>query len=711
MAKTPLNGELVARLRSVHTSLRPDLEISRHVFHGDAYYVVRDPITFHSHNVAARDYHVLIRLKATLSLGDTFEMLVAEGILARDQEEQFFRFVLTLQQLGFLRLPVADGSALYARYERRQAAGRRQKLMGLLFYRVPLLNPDAFLGRTVQYARPLFTRGAFALWLMLMLAAAIVLANRWHDFLSPAEPVFVARNAATLWFLLIGLKALHEFGHAYSCKVFGGKVPEMGAYFILLTPCAYVDASTAWGFPSRKHRIIVSLAGMYVESVIAACAVFVWAWTASSFVHSCAHQVVILAGILTLALNINPLMRFDGYYVLSDLMNVPNLRSRSYALVSAIAKRLFLGIRRQRSAHGRSIDVQLAIYGIAALQYKVLLVLAICTVIALRFGMIGLVVSAVYLFGVLLTLVRQLTRYLWTSPETAAVRKRAIAWSVVLVMAVPTAVLSIPATKTQHMTGVVGGEKEARLNAAVSGFLTAESIKPGADVAANDVLCRLENTELSGNTNSAAAELELYELQTRIEQMKSPDGASPSQRRLEHARVAFEQAKLDRDGLTIRAPYAGTLLNVSHDGQPGSFIREGEHIATVAGGDWVVRSLATAEDIADMQARVGKPVRVRLRADTSAELEGTITRISKMGTKETTSQALTQLFGGEIPVSPRNGEMDQPYFEIVVHIDGDDQLPLRHGMTARVCYETTREAYGRRLMRKYRQFVNKLLVM
>src|SRR5829696_7714251 len=108
----PLNGELIARLRSVHTSLRPDLEVSRHVFHGDASYVVRDPITFQSHNIAADDYQVIIRLKATTPLGETFEMLVTEGILSRDQEEQFYRFILTLQQLGFLRLPVADGKAL-----------------------------------------------------------------------------------------------------------------------------------------------------------------------------------------------------------------------------------------------------------------------------------------------------------------------------------------------------------------------------------------------------------------------------------------------------------------------------------------------------------------------------------------------------------------------------------------------------------------------
>lgn len=180
---------------------------------------------------------------------------------------------------------------------------------------------------------------------------------------------------------------------------------------------------------------------------------------------------------------------------------------------------------------------------------------------------------------------------------------------------------------------------------------------------------------------------------------------------MEHARVAYQQAQRDSNELTVRAPHSGIVLGVSHDGQAGTFVNQGQFVAMVAGGDWVVRCLATAEDIADMQASVGKSVRVLLRADTSAEIDGTITRISAMGSKEMKSPSLTHLFGGEIPASPQTGQLDQSYFEIVIHIDADGDLPLRHGMTARVCYETTREAYGRRLVRKYRQFVNKLSVM
>ncbi len=710
MSQTLSNQEIVARLRPVRAALRPDLEVSRHIFHGEPFYVVRDPITFRSHNVSARDYHVLIRLKANVSLGETFEELAAENILSRDQEQGFFQFVVTLQQLGFLHLPLADGKVLYERYQRRQQARSREKLVGMLFYRMPLFNPDAFLDRTVRYARPLFTRWAFGLWLLLMLAGGMVLWSRFGDFVNPAEPILASRNLVTLWVILVGLKVLHEFGHAYACRVFGGKVPEMGAYFVLLTPCAYMDASAAWGFPSRKHRIIVSLAGMYVESIVAACAVFVWALTEPSFVHSCAHQIVVVAGIITCVMNANPLMRFDGYYILGDALNIPNLRARSYAQVTALVKRLVLGIQPPQRDHNRVARVQLLIYGLAAMQYKFVLVLAICTMIAVKLGTVGLVVSAVYVVGMVFAGLKRLTAYLWHSPETAAVRPRAVVWSVLVLFAIPSAVLSIPVSRTDYMNGIIAGEQELHLSAPVAGFITDQCVKPGARVESNDVVCQLNNFAVAADVGRAEAEVKLLELQTRIEQSRNPTGYSPSRQRLEHTRTLYEQARADRERLTVRAGHAGVVLNVSHDGQAGYFVNKGQPVATLMWGDWVVRCLASAEDLADMQARVGQPVRIRLAAAAARDSEGTVARISPMGSKEIATPALTHLFGGEIPVSPMNGESDQPYFEVVIHIAESNTLDLRRGMTARVCYKTSSEAYGRRLVRKYRQFVDRLLV-
>ena len=163
----------------------------------------------------------------------------------------------------------------------------------------------------------------------------------------------------------------------------------MGAYLIAFTPCAYVDASAAWGLPQLRQRVVVSLAGMYLESIVAFFALLVWSWTDDLLISSCAHQIVVLSTAVTVLFNINPLMRYDGYYVLSDVTGTPNLRQRSLEEVQSMFKRIdgdpFL--REQRTDRS---DWFLRIYGMLSAIYKVSLVLAICTMIALKFYLVGM---------------------------------------------------------------------------------------------------------------------------------------------------------------------------------------------------------------------------------------------------------------------------------------------------------------------------------
>ena len=235
----------------------------------------------------------------------------------------------------------------------------------------------------------------------MMSIAASILVQRWDSFRHPHHSILASETLLFTWLALIGLKVVHEFGHAYACKVFGGKVPEMGAYLIAFTPCAYVDASAAWGFPQLRQRVIVSLAGMYVESIVAFVALLVWSWTDDLLVSSCAHQVVVLSTAVTVLFNINPLMRYDGYYVLSDVTGTPNLRQRGLAEVQSLLKRL-IGIRAPQTADGVGQIWFLRIYGFLSAIYKVSLVLAICTMIAFKFYLVGIVLAVIFLATVVL---------------------------------------------------------------------------------------------------------------------------------------------------------------------------------------------------------------------------------------------------------------------------------------------------------------------
>lgn len=243
------HASLAQRLQDVHVGVRGELEVSRHVFGGEPCYVIRDPITFASHKLSREDYQVFAGLRNDQRLGTIFADLVSHNIAAADQAEDFYRFVLHLNQLGLLDLPVSDGKRLYSRFERKRSAERKSKILGILFLRVPLVQPDQFLGRTLHWIKPLFTPTASLPWLFCAMFSCLLLAWQWEEFCNPLGTMLATQNLPLIGGLLIGLKVIHELGHGYACKRFGGEVSEMGAYFILFTPCAYVDASAAWGVP------------------------------------------------------------------------------------------------------------------------------------------------------------------------------------------------------------------------------------------------------------------------------------------------------------------------------------------------------------------------------------------------------------------------------------------------------------------------------
>ncbi len=690
MSDVAATKSIAERLGSVQAGLRSDLEVTRHLFRGQPQYVVRDPITFLTHQFSPGDYQILVTLNDAATLGEVFQLLVEQGKLHADQEEDFYQFILTLHRLNYLILPVSDGKVLYQRFAERQRTARWRQLSSFLFLRIPLVNPDAFLDRTVDFVRPLFTRTALVLWLIMLLTGAGILWQRWDAFWDPAHSILANETLVFLWLALVGLKVVHEFGHAYACKVFGGNVPEMGAFLIVFTPCAYVDASSAWGFSRMRHRVIVSLAGMYVESIVAMLALLLWCWTDDPLVSSCAHHVVVLSSAVTIGFNINPLMRYDGYYVLSDLTGVPNLRQRSVEQVQRVMKRYLLGISTSSSGNSVGMRVFLFSYGTASAIYKVTLVLAICTMIAMKFYLIGVGLAAFFLFGVLLGVVRRMLTYLWRSPETQPVRWRAISVSLVALVVIPAAAALIPVPGQVVVPGVVQTEDDRSVYAQVAGFLQPSHLTVGGTVERGETVCSLENDSLRDLVAETLAQCEVSRLQYCRGLQQSPHTATAARVRWTHCQQRLDNAEQEWDRLTVRAPISGNVAHIVDMRDAGRYVSKGQAVATIAAGAWVVRCLITAEEMADVRPHVGQAVRVRLLLDGVREVEGTVSEVAAQGTRKVFSAVLTQLGGGEIAVAPASLETNQSLetnktlFEVSVRLLDVDSLPLRRDSRAMI---------------------------
>lgn len=719
-AGPPAPPDLASRLARITVGVRDDLEITRHVDRGVPTYVVTDPVTFQSHAFSIEDYEILVGIRPETSLGDHFAALVARGHLASSEETEFYRFIVRLHGLGLLSLPISNADAILERAERQRRQARRQLGMGFLFLRVPLWNPDRFLERTAFTGRLLFSRPMAAVWAVVVAAAVVVLIRRWSEVPAAIESAFSIKSLATMWIMLVALKVVHEFGHAWACRRFGGAVPEMGACFILFTPCAYVDASAAWTFSRRWPRILVSLAGMYFELFVAAIAALVWAAAEPGFVRDVAFQVVLLASVTTIGFNINPLMRFDGYYVLSDALHMPNLQSRAFAAIGGIGRRWLLGLpddeRRDTSA-SLGTRATLMVYGVGVSMYRVVLVVAISTLLALRFGWIGLVMAMVYVASAVVWKLGRLLRWLWTSVETAPVRFRAVVGSLAIFALVAAGFTGLPVPRTIHATGVVAAEESIVLRAPADGVVGPAAVAPGDHVASGAPLLVVGAPDLDRAVVRGRTEA----MESGVRALAARAGGSPGEfawrwRQSEFDRSSADDAERRAGERAITAPVAGVVVSVSGWRDVGQGLRAGDPLVSLAAGAPEIEFVLTASELLAVDLHPGSPVRCRVSAEPESVRAAVVRSVTRIPTGDGIVDADTPATDApDVAGDGRGGGSAGGMERYLVRArltgvaPGDERWMRRLGSSADIRLEAARETPARLVKRRFLAFIGRLM--
>ncbi|MEM7260476.1 MAG: HlyD family efflux transporter periplasmic adaptor subunit [Planctomycetota bacterium] len=700
---------LADRLRDVRVGLRPELEFSRHVFRGEVNYVARDPITFQSHRMDQDEYDVLIEIDENATLDENFDLMVERGKLDADDSEHYYEFVVSLHQLGFLNLPVGDGDRLYRRFLAKRAAAKKQRWMSVFFLRLPLCNPDSFLSKTMRFFDFTFTKPFLVFWILLQVVALGLIALHWNRFAEQFDGFFQMKNLVLLWGTMIGLKVFHELGHAYACKRFGGHVPEMGVFMIAFTPCAYVDATSAWAFTRRYQRLIVNFGGMYFELTLAAIAAIGFCASPPGAWSAFFHNIVFLASVLTVGFNVNPLMRFDGYYALSDSLEIPNLRSRSAQSIQNLMKRVFLGVgQKPDPSEPLRLRFILCAYGIGSALYRITVVLSIAMVIATKFFLVGIALGAVYIGMELVRTTVRLFAYLWFADETAAVRWRAVIASVVIIGTIVWGGGLTRWPNRVYAKGVVRAEEEASVRAAAAGFVEAVAVDEGQRILAGDVVVRLSDPLIDARIAEAQARVD----QSRwlIRAYERSDRVKAAQ---ERTALAQNQAQLqaildDRDRLVVTSPQRGRVFDYVGTESIGRYVTRGEWIATVGDGHWTIEVLVDEDQLAVISPEVGDEIVFRASGASDNDVRGTVRAVEPVGVDKIDAVQLTQEAGGEIQVNPYTSETAQAFFRLKVEVSRHTAFSVRHGMTGTVQLHGEPAPLSTLVVRRVRMFLERL---
>jgi putative peptide zinc metalloprotease protein len=571
-----------------------------------------------------------------------------------------------------------DAEGLLKRYSQRRTREVRGYLMNLLFIRIPLFDPNRFLNRWVKLFGLVFTSPMFLVWLALVSTGLYFVVNNWSELSDQTQGVLNPDNLPLLYAAFALIKLFHEFGHAFACKKFGlkegagGDVHTIGIMFLVFTPLPYVDASSAWAFRSKWHRVIVGAAGMLIELGLAAIAAIVWANTASgTAIHALAYNAMFVASVSTLLFNGNPLLRYDAYYILSDILEIPNLSQRSKQYIYYIVKKYAWGVRNPRNpAHTRGEKGWFFFYGIASTIYRVFICFRILLFVADKLFFVGAALAVVALVAWVLVPIGKFIHYLATSGELFRCRTRAVTTTAATVAIVVILIGLIPMAERSRIEGVVEPEEMAFIFTRQEGFL-AEYLPTDTKVVAGEtVLMRLENRQLLAERDRLIAERRGLEGRFRLARKESVEMAQLMAEQIKAVDVRLKRIREMIDELTIRSPIDGTWVAPDVERAEGAWIQRNQRVGMVARMDQpMVRAALTQDDAGvlfdEIKVRGRQDLRnveIRLKGRPPAiggeaeRITGEIRQIFDAGTQQLPSPAMGYAAGGGIATAPDDRE-------------------------------------------------------
>lgn len=708
-APTEPPSDPLAQAREIKVTLRSDLQVSRQVYQGEAVYVVHDPVSFRSHRLTVFQYRILASLNPQIPLGQNFQHLASKAEFAESEEKIFFDLVSSFARLGLIVMPGASGQKLFEQHQKIKAMKRRGKLLGILFLQIPLVNPDRFLSRTVHRVSWLFTKSFFFIWLIGMASAGMLLATRIDDVVQPLNGILATKNLPFLWIAFVLLKIWHELGHGYACKVFGGYVPEMGTILIAGTPAAFVDASSAWSFPERYKRLIVMCGGMFFESLVFIACVFLWAFSSSPMLASCAYQLFVMASLVTLLFNANPLMKFDGYFIASELLGIQNLRPKADAQIKRILASTLVGARVSPSHDSTTTKAMLVTYGVSAVIYKFFLVISIAVLVATKFPLVGLALAAFHILTTVGMGVQKMTKFLLTSKETEPVRGRARVVAAAVLIGIPVAAFLIPVPFGVVAQGIVGADTEHYLNVDSPGHFEESLVDSGQVVQSGVPIVKLSNDRLQEDMHVTESSLRDAILRWEVLQMIDPTEANRQKAAVRELQQQLEESRSLVQKLAVTSPGPGTIVRLTRETDRGLFLQEGTPLAVVADGQPILRTWLNEDQLGSILSDVGTEVSFRIPGRSTTTFQAKIVNVEPAAEEVFRNVALTYVAGGEILVNPATSIPLEPLFQIDLQPQENVLKLTEHGARVSLSLPRRYESIAAWTVRKCMRFVHELL--
>lgn len=564
--------------RPLRLVCRKDLESNRQQYQGRDYWVIKDPITLKYYRFEEEEYALLKMVDGVASPDQIKRQFDFEFAPQKITMQELYQFLGMLYRSALLLSnSPSQGVELRKRAEKARSQELRQSLTNILAIRYKGFDPDQMLGYLNRYLGWFFSWPAFFCVLMLWLAAGGLIFAQFDVFQSKLpsfQDFFAAKNWIWLALVMAGTKVIHEFGHGLACKRYGGQCHEMGVMLLVLTPCLYVNVSDSWLLKNKWHRALIAAAGMYIEFVLASMAVFIWWFSTPGIINQLALNVVFVSSVSTILFNANPLLRYDGYYILSDLLEIPNLRAKATSILQRSFGSLLLGME---ARHDPFLPTQrrwmFATYSIMAALYKWVITFSIFWFVyrvlePYGFKVIGQLIALSAIYGLVGIPLVQLYKFFSVPGRLGVVKPIRATISAVALLAIVGAVMLIPIPHYVYCDFYAQPANAENIYVDVGGALAEIYVYENEIVKEGDPLIRLYSQQLKVQLASLRTEVDTARVRlSNIKKISSVVGTGAGMESEKAARIAqqaatssYQKRLVDEERLVVRAPISGLFL-------------------------------------------------------------------------------------------------------------------------------------------------------
>ncbi len=647
------------RVAGLKPHLRGHVRIHRHAYRGEIWYVVEDRVAGKYHRFNPASYKVISLMDGKRDLEQVWRRLTGELAEDTPDQEEVIRLLGQLHGADLIQCDVTpDVAELFERRGKQERKKRLSRYLNPMSLRFPLIDPDRFLEWANR--RPHLFRGGWGMliWLAGVLPALFLVPSHWPDLTENfSEQLLAMDNLVLMAVLFPLLKGLHELGHGLAAKSRGGEVHEMGIMLLVLFPIPYVEASSSSAFVKKTDRMLVGAAGMLTELFVAALAFYLWLMLEPGLARSLAYNALVLASVTTVLFNGNPLLRYDGYYIFADWVEIPNLGSRSTQYWQYLAERYLFAVPQVEPPPSTPGERRWFIgYAPLAFAYRMFVMIGIALFVAQQYFIVGVLLALWSVVASLGIPWFKIGRALLTEPRFAArgTRIRAVLGGSFLALYL--LLFALPMPYHTHAEGVLRLPEQAILRAEEDGFVERVLARPGDPLRLGGAVLESVNPELASDLAVQLARLEEIRARYDAAWAVKPAEAARLEEEMRRERAAVERLRERIAHLTLRAAARGRLLLEYPDDLPGRFLKKGEVVGYVVGSYVPVARVVVAQADVDQVRLATRGVVVKLPQNLATIWPARLLREVPAAGHVLPSAALGQRGGGDVVLDPKDEE-------------------------------------------------------